>query len=87
MEEHYEGNLSNRRQPPPLPINLDGEEEYEVKEILDSKRVRGQLQYLVAWEGYGPKGNTWQPAKELREDIPSLVKAFEERPRKLQKRN
>ena len=40
LEEHYKGNLSSRRQLPPLPINLDGEEEYKVKEILDSKRVR-----------------------------------------------
>ena len=33
--------------PLPPPIKVDGEEEYEVEEILDSKTHRGKLQYLV----------------------------------------
>jgi len=32
---------------PPLPVIVEGEEEWEVEEILDSRRTRGQLQYLV----------------------------------------
>ena len=42
----------NFTQPPPDLV--DGEEEYEVKEILDSrKHGRGcRVQYLVKWKGY-----------------------------------
>jgi len=38
--------------PQPLPVVVEGEEEWEVEEILDSRRARGQLQYLVKWRGF-----------------------------------
>jgi len=47
-----------RRPPPDL---VDGEEEYEVEKILDSRRFgRGRkLQYLVKWKGYPDSENQW----------------------------
>lgn len=50
------------------PIEVDGEEEYEVEEILDSRIFRRQLQYLVRWKGYGPGDNSWEPAKNITAD-------------------
>src|SRR6266487_6115163 len=47
-------------QPPPPEI-VDGSEEYEVKEILDSRFHRKQLQYLVKWRDYPSEENTWEP--------------------------
>ena len=47
--------------PPPEPVQVDGEEEYEVDKILDSRFYRNQLQYLVSWKGYGAGENTWEP--------------------------
>jgi transposase InsO family protein len=47
--------------PPPPPIEIDGEEEYEVDEILDSKRVCGRLRYLIKRTGYNEP--TWEPAQ------------------------
>src|SRR5260370_2734860 len=46
-----------RQQPPPLPLQINGESEYEVSEILDSKvdrrcRPENRLHYLVCWTGY-----------------------------------
>jgi hypothetical protein len=45
----------------PLPDLVDGEEEYSVEKILDSRKFgRGQcLQYLVKWEGYLDSDNMW----------------------------
>jgi len=37
--------------PPPLPVKVEGEEEWQVQEVLDSKFVRNRLRYLVKWEG------------------------------------
>ena len=49
----------NYQRPPPDLVN--GEEEYEVEKILDSRRYgRGRkLQYLVKWKGYPDSENQW----------------------------
>jgi Chromo (CHRromatin Organisation MOdifier) domain len=38
---------------------------YIVEQILDSKFVRGRLQFLVKWEGYGYEENTWVPEQDV----------------------
>jgi hypothetical protein len=45
----------------PLPDLVDGEEEYSVEKILDSRKFgrRRRLQYLVKWEGYPDSDNMW----------------------------
>jgi len=64
------------RHPPPQPppILVDGREEYEVEEILDSKMFRGRLRFKIKWEGYGPDHNTWEYAAEVHS--PELVAEF-----------
>ena len=34
------------------PIEVDGDDEYEVEEIFDSRRRNKTIQYLVKWLGY-----------------------------------
>jgi hypothetical protein len=42
-----------KRPPPPPPVELEnGEQAWNVQEILDSKKYRGKVKYLVLWEGY-----------------------------------
>src|SRR5258707_8251654 len=46
-----------RQQPPPPLLQIDGESEYEISKILDSKvdqccRPENRLHYLVCWTGY-----------------------------------
>ena len=57
-----------RVQPPPPPIELEGALEYEVESIL-SHRFRGRrhprASYLVAWKGYGPEHNSWEPEENV----------------------
>lgn len=68
--------------PPPEPVELDGELEYEVHEILDSQWVgRGKnrkLKYLVNWKGYTPKDDTWEPEDHLK-NAQKLIKEFHRR--------
>ncbi|GJF00822.1 polyprotein [Phanerochaete sordida] len=72
--------------PPPKPVQVDGEEEYTVEKILDSRLFCRQLQYKVRWKGYGAAGDSWEPAANL-DHASALVKKFHrenpEAPRKL----
>jgi len=49
----------------PLPIIIDGEPEWEVEEILDSRWHRRRFRYLVKWKGYGREHNSWESAPEV----------------------
>jgi hypothetical protein len=53
--------LPGQRNDPPLPIQVNGDDEWEVDEVLASKLVRRTLQYQVSWKGYDPDP-TWYPA-------------------------
>src|SRR6266446_5892243 len=68
--------IAGRHAPPPPPPELiDGEEEYVVEEIRDSRMFRRRLQYLVKWEGYGTEGNTWEYAEHVN-NAPERVAEF-----------
>jgi len=43
------------------PVEVEGEEEYIVEEILDSRLKHNKLEFLVKWEGYTNEKNSWEP--------------------------
>ena len=59
---------------PPEPVFVDGEEEFEVEAVLDCRRRRNQVQYLIKWRGYGPENNSWEPGGNIHAQ--RLVQAF-----------
>ncbi|QRW25577.1 Retrotransposable element Tf2 protein [Rhizoctonia solani] len=59
----------------PPPETIEGEEEYKVEQIIDSKRQRGKWFYLIKWKGYGPEDNSWEP-EELLEHSQEEIKRF-----------
>lgn len=45
--------------PSPATLMVEGEQHFEIREFLDSRRHTGELQYLVTWKDF-PKGeNKW----------------------------
>jgi len=58
----------------PLPIVIDEEAKWEVKEILDSRWYRRRFQYLIKWKEYGREHNFWESASEV--SAPELTAEF-----------
>jgi hypothetical protein len=67
--------VPGRRFPPqPLPKIIDGEEEWIVEEILDSRVMDMKLRYLVKWKDFGMEHNSWEPWDNVH--TPELVAEF-----------
>ena len=62
--------------PQPPPDLIEGEEEYEVEEIVSDRRHgrSRSLQYLIKWKGYPQSENSWVNAKDVH--APQLVKEY-----------
>ena len=82
--ETYEDNpLPSQVKPPPPPIKIDGNKEYELEEILDSRHRYKKLQYRAKWKGYRAEHDReWYPAESFN-NAELAVQQFHERyPRK-----
>jgi len=58
----------------PLPIVIDGEVEWEVEEILNSRWHQRRFQYLIKWKRYSHEHNSWESASEV--STPELTVEF-----------
>ena len=60
----------------PPPELVDGEEEFEVENVLGHRYFgkRRNLQYLIKWKGYPTANNTWEPVEQV--FAPTKVQAY-----------
>ena len=70
----YVRQVEGQRKEQPLPVIIEGEEEWEVERILNKRRVRGKDKYLVRWKGFTAESDTW----EGRENLGNAKEAIEE---------
>ena len=80
LEPAVPNEILNCVQSPPPPVDVQGELEYEISEVLDSKidrRRSCKLLYLVRWLGYENTNEefSWLPATEL-EHAKDLISDF-----------
>ena len=64
----------------PPPDLVEGKEEWEVDNVLASRRFgrNKALQYLVKWKGFSEAHNSWEPKRNL-ENADQLVKKFHDK--------
>lgn len=75
-----ESSIPNRHQPPPPPIIVEDENKYEVEKILDSRRYRRKLQYLIRWKGYESDEDSWEPVENLKKVKRSIEEFHRQNP-------
>ena len=68
------------RPPPEAEADSNGDQTFVVEEVLASRRRgRGPIEYLVAWRGYPPEENTWEPRNSLADGAADALALFERR--------
>ena len=60
------------------PVEVDRVEEWIVKKILNKRKVREMMKYLVHWKGFTVKNDMCENEEDL-ENTKELVNKFEER--------
>jgi len=70
----YVRQVEGQKKEQPLPVIIEGEEEWEVERILNKRWVRGKDKYLVHWKGFTAESDTW----EGRENLKNAKEAIEE---------
>ena len=56
------------------PIIIDGELEWEVEEVLDSRWHWRRFQFLIKWKGFSREHNSWEVASDVK--APDLVAEY-----------
>jgi hypothetical protein len=60
----------------PMPDLEEDEDEWEVQEVRDAKKIDGIQHYLVKWAGWPSEYDSWEPAHHLK-NAPRKIREFE----------
>ena len=76
LEPCEDNKFPSQIQTPLPPIEIDGEPEYELEDIIDSRLNRDKIQYQVKWTSYSPEhDNAWYPTENV-ENATIAIKHF-----------
>jgi hypothetical protein len=77
LTPYIETELHGRNYPEPPPEVIEEDPEFEVEQIIGSRRVgtKKSLQYKICWKGYSPAYDSWEPAAQVH--TPELIKRFQ----------
>jgi len=75
----YREQVEGQKKILPTLIEVAGEKEYEVEEILDRQERRGKTKYLVKWKGYTAEKNAWEGLENLKNAMEKIEEFEKER--------
>ena len=56
-------------------IEVEGVEEWEIEKILNKRKIRGVVKYLIRWKGFMAERDTWERRENL-ENAEELIEDF-----------
>ena len=71
--------VERQKKIPPPSIEVAGEKEYKVEEVLDRQERRGKTKYLVKWKEYMAEENTWKGLENLKNAMKKVEEFEKER--------
>jgi hypothetical protein len=77
VTEDFPDRLTIEKPPPIIQADSDQESEWEIERIIDRRRSRGRIEYLVKWKGYDSYDNQWLTVSQLA-NARDAVREFEE---------
>ena len=83
LEPYQDNKFPSQIQTSPPPIVIDGEPEYELQEIIDSRLYPNKLQYRAKWTGYSPEHDkSWYTAENFNNASLAIEQFHSRYPRK-----
>ena len=76
----YKEPTAGQRVSPLESVEVKGQLEYEVEEVLHSRLKKGKLEYLIKWSGYTDEYNTWEPVSNLENSKEAIEDFHKENP-------
>ena len=73
LKKHIPGGSSIT---PPVPIQVVGEDHFEVEALLKHKSRGNSRQYLVRWLGFGPEHSEWIHEDELADGAETILRQY-----------
>ena len=67
LDPYHQSSIPGRKQSPPPPEIIDGEEEWEIENVANSRynKRSKRVEYLIYWKGFTPVDATWEPAEQF----------------------
>jgi hypothetical protein len=78
LEPYHKLGIPGCHQPPPPPEEVEGEENWEVEFVANSRynKKKKRVEYLVFWKGYPPQQASWEPSKSLEGTAEEAIQSF-----------
>ena len=72
----YKEQVKGQKKEEGKPVEVEGVEEWKVEKILNKKKIRGVVKYLIRWKEFMAEGDTWEKRENLK-NAEELIKEFE----------
>ena len=72
----YKEQIKEQKKEKGKPVEVEEVEEWEVEKILNKKKIREVVKYLIWWKDFMAKGDTWERRENLK-NAEELIEEFE----------